>query len=561
MLAFAKDKALWERVRTSPDFERHRREVLEKYEQVWQVPTPALSYWQVVGEDDRDVGKILYNRGFQLYTTAILALIYPDNEEYYRRLVDTLWTYCNECTWAVGDFRDYYGVTRHDYFPGLIDIGSASLGMTLAEIKYLFSDRLPKFLIDRLTAELRRHIIDPYLNNRYFWEWHDNNWTSVCAGGVGVVLMYEDPKTFYAMKSRLDASMKCYLDSFAEDGVCVEGSAYWGFGFGFYANYAWVLREFTEGRINLFDNPKVKAIAQFMQKIILDDHTLVTFSDVNPTEGYWIGMPHMLKDVYGDEMEKLPADIATITVYQHFSFMLRCFIFYKPEYNATELNRNVTYVMKDKGWLTRRAPKYSFAAKGGHNGESHNHIDVGNFIFVHNDKQIICDMGAGSYSNGYHGKNRYNHFAPSAYAHNLPIFDGVGESHIMKSAVIIDYDEATEHAHCEFARAYNNPKVKQLDRSYDFKENGVWVTDEFDYEGDVIVERFLSAIPPVIVDGKIHIEDVVFTASDDIVPEIKIEKHHNHIQRPGWPEYTDVYCMDYTLPKGKRTFTLKVEVQ
>ena len=44
MLAFAKDKALWERVRTSPDFERHRREVLEKYEQVWQVPTPALSY-------------------------------------------------------------------------------------------------------------------------------------------------------------------------------------------------------------------------------------------------------------------------------------------------------------------------------------------------------------------------------------------------------------------------------------------------------------------------------------------------------------------------------------
>jgi len=76
MLAFAKDKQLWERIRTSPDFERHRREVLEKYEQVWQVPTPALSYWQVVGEDDRDVGKILYNRGFQLYTTAILALIY-----------------------------------------------------------------------------------------------------------------------------------------------------------------------------------------------------------------------------------------------------------------------------------------------------------------------------------------------------------------------------------------------------------------------------------------------------------------------------------------------------
>lgn len=562
MLEFARDKALWEKIRTSPDYQRHRDDVKAKYESAFSRPVTESTFWEIIGDEKKSrPPREREGKMFQLHTAAIMSLIYPDVEEYFDRLIDVIWAYCNEYSWApMGHYNEYYGVTRHDYYPELIDIYAASLGMALTEIKHLFADRLPRLLYDRLTAEIRRHIIEPYKTKRYFWEHHDNNWASVCAGGVGAVLMYEDPILFRAEKGRLERTMEGYLASFGDDGVCVEGSAYWGFGFGFYVNYAMLLREFTEGREDWFKKPKVKSIAMFLQKIFLGPKTLVTFSDVNPAEGYWLGMPHMLRDVYGDEIEKLPADLSTITVYQHFPFMLRSFIYYNPDYVATDMTEDVTYVMPDMGWLTKRTKNYGFAMKGGNNGESHNHIDVGNFILARKDKQILCDLGAGHYENGYHGEARYTFFTPSSYAHNIPIFDGVGEDPEKQPNVIVDYDEEKQRAHCEFAAVYVNPKVKRVDRSIDFHEDGITLTDLFEYDGDKITERFVTAIEPKWVDGKLMVEDVLFTPSDGIVPEIKIEKHHNHIYRPGMPTHTDVYCMDYTLPKGKREFTLRMEI-
>ena len=42
MLDFAKDKKFWERVRTSGEFEQHRRELYELYEKAFAVPPPSV---------------------------------------------------------------------------------------------------------------------------------------------------------------------------------------------------------------------------------------------------------------------------------------------------------------------------------------------------------------------------------------------------------------------------------------------------------------------------------------------------------------------------------------
>ena len=86
--------------------------------------------------------------------------------------------------------------------------------------------------------ELRRRIIEPYRERRFFWEKHDNNWTAVCMGGVGSVLLYESPEVYYENRDRIHASMECYLASYKDDGMCVEGIGYWGFGFGFFSAFA-----------------------------------------------------------------------------------------------------------------------------------------------------------------------------------------------------------------------------------------------------------------------------------------------------------------------------------
>ena len=37
------------------------------------------------------------------------------------------------------------------------------------------------------------------------------------------------------------------------------------------------------------------------------------------------------------------------------------------------------------------------AAKGGNNGESHNHNDVGSFLYLAGDEMLLTDLGAGEY--------------------------------------------------------------------------------------------------------------------------------------------------------------------
>ena len=88
--------------------------------------------------------KQLYKANTVISRNSLLALqlIYPDNEEYYRSLVDVIWGILNEYTWApLGHYNSYYDRTPKDFDPGLIDIFAASLAFSLAEIKSLFKER------------------------------------------------------------------------------------------------------------------------------------------------------------------------------------------------------------------------------------------------------------------------------------------------------------------------------------------------------------------------------------------------------------------------------------
>ena len=68
-----------------------------------------------------------------------------------------------------------------------------------------------------------------------------------------------------------------------------------------------------------------------------------------------------------------------------------------------------------------------FAMKGGHNDESHNHNDVGQFILYRNGKPVIIDAGVGEYTKQTFSPDRYKIWSMQSLYHNLPSFDGVGQ--------------------------------------------------------------------------------------------------------------------------------------
>ena len=65
------------------------------------------------------------------------------------------------------------------------------------------------------------------------------------------------------------------------------------------------------------------------------------------------------------------------------------------------------------------------AAKGGHNAESHNHNDVGNFIVYADGYPAIIDVGVETYTAKTFSDRRYEMWTMQSAFHNLPTINGV----------------------------------------------------------------------------------------------------------------------------------------
>ncbi|MBQ7906718.1 MAG: heparinase II/III family protein [Clostridia bacterium] len=551
MLEFAKDSALWDRVRTDEAFARHRKEIKAEYDRTFQKKPRCSTAWDVLEFPKGPGGGPETFR--QLQSAALMTLIYPDNEEYLRSLIEVIWEICNEYTWApLGHYNDYYNRTPQDFDPGLIDIFAASLAFSLAEIKHLIKDRFPKLLNDRISYELRRHTIEPYLTRTFFWEHHNNNWTAVCTGAVGGVLMYEDPEEFERQFPRLQKSMECYLASYDDDGMCVEGTAYWGFGFGFFAVYAMLLREYSNGEYDWLKNPKVKSISQFIQKMHLQPNILAMFSDVNAREGYWVGLPHMLKTVYGDAIERLPLDQATIVAYCHWAFAFRSTVYYNPEYTTQKLE-NGTYYAPVSNYFIKRTDNYGLAFKGGNQWESHNHQDVGSFILARNNKQIFCDFGYIGPGNwpGYQGSRRNEYFQPSSFSHSLPIFDDMGQGGDDTNKARAVYNEETGVVYMDFTLGYDRKKhykLQKAERSFKPLDDRIEMHDKFTFSDKTkITERFVTTIKPQVDGNTAIMGDVRLSTTSNATLNVIEQPYVDQLPDENGNYNQICYLLDYTL--------------
>lgn len=558
MLDFAKDKKFWERVRTSEEFKWHIDEIKAVYNEAFKTEPRSHSAFDILNNDDKGLWRLQFDH---LQSSCLLALIYPDNEEYYNNLIRSVWAYLNDYTWApLGHYTEfYYGVTPKDFDPGLIDIFAASASFALAEIKNLFKDRFPKLLTDRITYEIKRHTIEPYLNRKFFWEKHDNNWTAVCTGAVGGVLIYEDPELYYKCQKRLHDAMECYLASYKEDGMCVEGVGYWAFGFGFFSSFALLERELTNGEVDWFSRPKVKEIAKFLQKTFLQKNIVVTYGDCSVKQNYQIGLPSLLRSVYGEEIEPLPKSLGIVAKDNtHLNFLLRSVLYYNEDNFSDDISSGVTYTAPNSCYIVKRTKCFGFSAKGGNNGESHNHIDVGSFILARNNKQIICDPGAGPYEDGYHTDRRYTFFHPSAAAHNIPILDGVCEDGIRRDDVIIHYDSEKSCAYMDIKEAYGVDFIKKAERKFYFEDEKITLSDNFEFTKEIqVTEHFVSLIKPRAEGNDLYIDDVKLSSTSGACPTVTEKTVRAHVGGVPHP----VYLIDYALPKGRRDFELTFEVE
>ena len=561
------EPSFWADVKTNPKYQPLVEEVRQMWEKEAQAPLTALPYSDFVlfstTGDRKQYETPYFIRRRALNGAAIMALLYPEDDQYIRRLEDIIFAICDEYTWCVPAHQPTFEKVCTDH----IDLFASEVGFALCEIDFLLGDRLSPLVRERITARLEERIVAPFLDESrdFIWYHIKNNWAAVCLCGVAGVIMYRHPELFWRLKPRFDISMQCFLDSFGDDGFCTEGIGYWRYGFGFFTVYADMVRQFTKGEIDLFKLPKVKSIATFKQKMFLSGKASVSFADGQRTATGDYALSHYLHREYPDMVQLTDLTGAKGTDHcGRWCLHIRSFEWFDEETEPSPSPTVACYYGEDAQWTVYKTPHFGFAAKAGHNEEPHNHNDVGHFILAANGKQVFGDLGAGLYNKPYFRLPfRYETFHCASFGHSVPIF-GQGEKDLNRICQRVGQEHQAKEVETapgyfafDMAEAYGDKRIGRIHRSFKMSENGILLKDCFGVdEGLKITERLILLEKPILSANGFETEQFACTVRGEASSiEVREEKLIEHDA----VSFVTVYLLDITLSEKEREFQLEIE--
>ncbi len=505
-----------------------------------------------------------------LETFALMAWFYEE-EEYLHKLEDAIWAICDEYSWPVAAHMRGTSLTEYQEECPNVDLFAAETAQAFAEILSLLDDKLHPTVVMRMRKRLEERIFGQ-LHQSFAWkEVKTCNWAAVCAGSVGMAAMYEikDEERLADILMICLTSIDRFIGGYTEDGVCTEGTMYWGYGFGYFMAFADLLKRRTGGKLDLFSIEKVHLMATFIGKVLFPYGRSISFADggsrtqINPSTISY------LKSVYSDM--PIPTEKSLIFQYPtdtnyRFALAIRKFVDMQTEPFVTT-ESDTTFIFPAAKWYlsTSKDRTVSIAAKAGHNSEAHNHNDVGSFQIFKNGQQMLSDIGTGVYDKFYFSDIRYSIFCAGSQGHNVPIINGktqeVGRNHTAENVVM-----TRDGIRYDFQAAYDIPTLEKLHRDIVFDENSgkVSLNDvyRFTETPSAIVERFVTEFKPTFGDGVVTIsadgaESSLYYDKDRWDATLYVEE-----KARGGANYKCIfYCIDFTPKSLQKELSFALEIK
>jgi hypothetical protein len=324
----------------------------------------------------------------------------------------------------------------------------------------------------------------------------------------------------------------------------------------YFVSFADLLLQRSGGKINLFTEPQFKKIAAFQQQCYFPGGAVLYFSDASEGENFRLGLSSYLAERSDTQVPSDPYK-GTLTTAKglldhcgRFAPALRDLVWTRENIPLTDGEPHVT-VFPDAEWLLcTGAGETGFAAKGGHNGESHNHNDVGNFIFYKKGRMAICDLGAGEYTKDYFGDKRYDIFCNKSEGHNVPIINGQGQQPGREFAARDCRISPDGSMTLDMAGAYTIPELLHLERKFNFNtRTGVLLLkDTFSFEKNPlpVTERFVTQFKP----GELC------TIKSRLSPVISEVEHRDHEGK-----LVTVYTIDFSFVPDDKVSSIEFEIK
>ena len=439
--------------------------------------------------------------------TRYLSLAYGFTKDmkYIEPLADLIWNICNMESWAI----PYHVKEKEplDKRYRWLELISSNVGKDLADALFFTEDVLPDLVVRRVKAQVRERIIEGYKMYDQWWMRTENNWASVCIFGVlASYLYFATEEEIKDQLPRMLAVADNFLKGFDADGCCLEGYGYWNYGFSHYCYFADMVRNYTKGEINLFDNPRVHDIAKFQENCAINDNQCIRFADCASDRFEPVTFfAHFLKNIYPDVQipaSGIPDDGASD---------IRSFLWLDPSLQDAKMDGLESRIYHDAQWFIYRSKKYNAVCKAGSNNEFHNHNDVGSFMISKGGRVTFTDPGGGEYTSQYFDYvERYKILECSARSHSVPIINGILQKEWLKKKSTI-YTEKENEYEFSMENGYVIDTLKSLKRNFLCEEEGITVTDTYEFSEmpTSVVERFVTLEEPRFEEGKVIVGESI----------------------------------------------------
>ncbi|MBR5378928.1 MAG: heparinase II/III family protein [Clostridia bacterium] len=320
------------------------------------------------------------------------------------------------------------GRSRHQ----CLDLCSCSAAAILSEMTQTLEGIVDDNLLRWARQECFERVLKPFMSLAPFphFEINPNNWSGVCMGSIGIAAIYliTNPDTLAPVLMRVLEGMQVHENGYNEDGASPEGFGYWQYGFEYTLMFADLLKMRTGGRIDLLKDEKLRRVAGFGTDCCFGPSIKLPFGDCN-----WRGVLDEAVRRYVGSMgvsvcPEGDTEKSFNSCWEHGNLMLRYLVWtMQPEQKALAYPRSAVYPKSElfMGFYRTPGDELYLVAKGGNNGESHNHNDVGTFVIIRGDRMAVADTAGGAYCKDYFSEKRYTYFATRSGGHNFPIVDGV----------------------------------------------------------------------------------------------------------------------------------------
>jgi len=391
---------------------------------------------------------ILFGKRNRLWMLALAESI-EGKKRFVDAIVDGIWSIAEESFWGTSAhlFLQKEGSGLPNVEEPVVDLFVAETAATLAFVDYFAGsalDSVSPLLRKRIYYEVNRRIFIPMQTAKYDWMGKGdpnaklNNWAPWIISNylTAVLLLEKDHSKRVEYVSKSIQLTDQYINGFGEDGACEEGPHYWSFGTGCVLDVLDLLSSASNNNINIYNEPIIRNMGAYIYRTHIAGNYYVDVADSHP-EVYpeSITVWRFGKAVNDTTLGSFGAwlyrnGVNTINSTFHRSRGMYDLL----NLRAIGSDRSIYHDLNaswlpDVQMMTQRLPNGLFvAAHGGHNGESHNHNDVGDFIVYADGDPVIIDVGSGTYTAKTFSKERYNiWFNASAY-HNLPVINDYQQS-------------------------------------------------------------------------------------------------------------------------------------